>query len=117
MKSENRQKTGRKAPRTAFQPGKSGNPGGRPKLTPEEKAEQTALEQACRDQTKEALKTILRLMKSADKDSVKLAAAQFVLERGWGKAVQLNVHGGPNGEPIEHRIMVEFVKGAAPRYP
>jgi hypothetical protein len=56
-------------------------------------------------------------MKKADKDSVKLAAVQFVLERGWGKVVQLNEHGGKNGEPIRHHITVEFVEGAAPRYP
>lgn len=116
MKSENRQKTGRKAPRTAFQPGKSGNPGGRPKRSPEEKAEELALEAACRAKTKEALATIVSLMHKADKDSVRLAAAQFVIERGWGKAVQPNVHGGPNGAPITHKITVELVKGTAPKY-
>ena len=84
---ENRQKTGRKATRTSFQPGKSGNPGGRPKQTPEEKAEERALHAACRDKTEEALATIVLLMNKADKDSVRLAAAIFVIERGWGKAV------------------------------
>ncbi len=114
--SENRRKTERKAPGTAFKPGQSGNPGGRPKRTPAEKAEQLALEAACRAKTKEALDTILLLMRTADRDSVKLAAAQFVLERGWGKAVQPNVHGGLNGEPIKHHITVRFVKGVAPMY-
>lgn len=113
---ENRQKTGRKATRTSFQPGKSGNPGGRPKLTPEEKAEELALEVACREKTEEALATIVSLMNKADKDSVRLAAAQFVIERGRGKAVQSNMHGGPNGAPIEHRIVAEIVRGVAPRY-
>ncbi len=113
---ENRQKTGRKATRTSFQPGKSGNPGGRPKQTPEEKAEELALEAACRDKTEEALATIVLLMNKADKDSVRLAAAIFVIERGWGKAVQMNEHAGKNREPIEHRIVAEIVTGAAPRY-
>lgn len=112
----NRPKTGGHATRTSFQPGQSGNPRGRPKLTPKERAEHLELEAACRAKTEEALRTILLLMKRADKDSVKLAAAQLVLERGWGKAVQPNVHGGPNGEPIKHQVTVEFVKGAAPRY-
>jgi hypothetical protein len=116
MKSENRQKTGRKVPRSAFKPGTSGNPGGRPKRTPEEKAEQLALEAACREKTKEALKTVEQLMHKADKDSVRLAAAQFMIERGWGKAVQPDVHGGSNGGPIEHRIVAEIVRGVAPRY-
>lgn len=116
MKSENRPRTGRKAPRSAFKPGISGNPGGRPKRTPEEKAEELALEAACRANTKEALDTVLLLMRTADRDSVKFAAAQFVLERGWGKAVQTNEHTGKNREPIEHRIVAEIVTGVAPRY-
>ncbi len=112
----NRSKTGRRATRTSFQPGQSGNPSGRPKLTPEERAEELAFGAACRGKTAEALKTIFLLMKKADKDSVKLAAAQFILERGWGKAVQRNVHGGISEAPIEHRIIAEIVTGVAPRY-
>lgn len=112
----NREKTGRRASRTSFQPGQSGNPSGRPKRTPEERAQEVALEAACRAKTKEALNTIVLLMKNAEKDSVKLAAAQFILERGWGKAVQPNVHSGKNGTPIEHRIIVELVRGSAPKY-
>ena len=116
MKSENRPRTGRKAPRSAFKTGTSGNPGGRPKRTPEEKAEELALEAACRAKTKEAVETILQLMRKADKDSVRLAAAEFIIERGWGKAVQPNVHGGLHGEQIQHHVTVEFVHGVAPNY-
>lgn len=112
----NRAKTGRRATRTSFRPGQSGNPTGRPRLTPEEKSEQLALDAACRAKTKEALNTILWLMKKANKASVKLAAAQFILERGWGKAVQPNVHSGTSGTPITHHITVELVRGAAPTY-
>ncbi len=112
MKSENRPRTGRKAPRSAFKPGTSGNPGGRPKRTPEE----FAFEAACREKTTEALGMIQQLMRKADKDSVRLSAAIFILERGWGKAVQMNEHTGKNSEPIEHRIVAEIVRGVAPRY-
>ena len=81
--SENRPKTGRKAPRTAFLPGRSGNPGGRPKKTEQE----FALVKACQDKSPMALVVIEKLMYEADKDSVRLSAAIFIIERGFGKAV------------------------------
>ena len=64
--------------------GKTGNPGGRPKRT----AQEFALIQACQAKTAEALHTIETLMKKADKDSVRLAAAVFIIERAHGKAVE-----------------------------
>jgi hypothetical protein len=83
--SENRQKTGRrKAPITAFKPGQSGNPGGRPKRTQQE----YDLMAACGAMTPEALKTIVNLMLHADKDSVRLSAAMFIIERRYGKSVE-----------------------------
>lgn len=65
-----------------FAKGRSGNPGGRPKRTPEE----VELIEACRTKTAEALGTILDLMETSENDRVRLAAAQYVIERGWGKA-------------------------------
>jgi len=65
-----------------FEKGQSGNPGGRPKRT----AEEVDLIEACREKTPEALETILQLMDESDNDRVRLAAAQYVIERGWGKA-------------------------------
>lgn len=83
-KSENRPKTGkRRVPRTAFRPGQSGNPGGRPKRTPEE----FELIRACKGKTSEALDTILALMRSARKESVRLSAAIYLIERAYGKVV------------------------------
>lgn len=81
--SENRPKTGRKAPRTAFLPGRSGNPGGRPKKTEEE----FQLIQACQQRAPEALAQIERLMMTARAEKVRLGAAAFIIERGYGKAV------------------------------
>jgi hypothetical protein len=47
-------------------------------------------------------------MLSADKDSVRLAAAAFIIERGYGKPVQRNEHSGTNGDPIQHSLEVVY---------
>jgi hypothetical protein len=65
-----------------FTKGKSGNPLGRPKRTLEE----TQLIEACRAKTPEALAVIGDLMDNSANDWVRLAAAQFIIERGYGKA-------------------------------
>jgi len=65
-----------------FNKGKSGNPLGRPKRTPEE----AELIEACRAKTPEALGVIQDLMDNSANDRVRLAAAQFIIERGYGKA-------------------------------
>ena len=72
----------RKAPKSAFKPGKSGNPGGRKPKTEEERT----LEQMCKEKTPEALLTILSIMAQSEQDRSKLAAAVYVIDRGWGKA-------------------------------
>ena len=68
-----------------FQPGQSGNPGGRPKLG-------VALAEKVRKATKEGNTLIRLLVEIADggleaKISDRLAAAEMLLSRGWGKAV------------------------------
>jgi len=42
--------------------------------------------EACRKKTPEALDVVESLMYESDNDRVRLAAAQFIIERGWGKA-------------------------------
>lgn len=102
--SENSTQTNRKAPKSAFKPGKSGNPGGRPKRTPEE----LDLIAACKAKTPDALDVILSIMSNSDKDALRLSAAQTIIERGYGKAVQqqdLNVTGQLVFTAIERRIV------------
>ena len=59
-----------------FQPGRSGNPGGRPR------ADVTALARA---HTAEAIRA---LVKALDNPRERVAAAAVLLDRGWGKAAQ-----------------------------
>jgi hypothetical protein len=99
--SENRQRTDKRpAPKTAFKPGQSGNPGGRPPKT----EEQRTLETMCRERTPEALATVLTIMGAGENERNRLSAAQFVIERGWGKAVQSLEHSGKDGGPIQSKV-------------
>lgn len=72
----------RKAPKTAFVKGQSGNPGGRKPKTEEERT----LEAMCKERTPEALATVLEIMRASNQDKARLSAAQYVIDRGWGKA-------------------------------
>lgn len=85
--SENRLKTDspkRKAPKTAFKPGASGNPGGRPPKTDEERT----LEAMCRDKSMAALAVLTSIMESGENERNRITAAMAIIERGHGKAVQ-----------------------------
>jgi hypothetical protein len=73
--SENRpEQTGRRAPRTAFKPGQSGNPGGRPR-------ELKDVQEAAREHTTAAIQRLAYWMQS-DNPKASPAAAQALLDRG-----------------------------------
>lgn len=82
--SANREKTGKKAPPTAFKPGQSGNPSGRPKKT----AEEFELVAACKAKTMAALAVMERIMTSGENERNQLAAALAIIERGHGKSIE-----------------------------
>lgn len=106
--SDNRQKTDspkRKPPKTAFTKGVSGNPGGRPPKT----EEQRTLEVMCREKTQEALDVLLKIMTSGENERNKMSAALAIIERGHGKAVQPTTLSGPDGGPVETSIQVSFL--------
>jgi hypothetical protein len=107
--SENRQKTDvpkRKAPKTAFAKGQSGNPGGRPPKT----EEQRTLEAMCRDKSTEALDVLLKIMCEGENERNRITAALAIIERGHGKAIQPTTIGNPDGTPIDMNLTVNLVK-------
>lgn len=80
--SENKEKqTGkRKPPRSAWGPGQSGNPGGRPKVAAE--VRDLARAHGCK-----AIERLVALMDSKNQ-AVALRAAEAVLDRGYGRPLQ-----------------------------
>ncbi len=88
---------------TSFRPGQSGNPKGRKPKT----LEQIALETACREHTINALDVILDIMFEGENERNRLSAAQYILERGWGKAKQAAEVSLQNGEQLS--IEVHYV--------
>jgi hypothetical protein len=89
-----------------FQPGKTGNPGGRPKKTEEERT----LEQMCRDKTPDALGVLIQIMESGEQERNRMTAAMAIIERGYGKAVQPTTIGNPDGSKMDMNMTVTLVK-------
>lgn len=81
--NQNSRKTARPRGRP-FQAGISGNLNGRPKKT----AAEYELQAACRAKAPEALAVLVRIMESGDNERNQLAAAQMIIERGYGRPVQ-----------------------------
>lgn len=98
--------TKRKAPRSAFRKGQSGNPGGRPKRTGEE----LDLIQACKDKTPAALAVIESIMMEGEVEKNRLAAAQAIIERAYGKPVQPVDQKTEHSGAIEHAMRPQMTK-------
>lgn len=67
-----------------FSKGKSGNPGGRPKLTEFEKKSREELKKIFLENSPKAAKTIVELLNNGD-NSTKLKAATFILNKLYGE--------------------------------
>ncbi|MDA9013577.1 DUF5681 domain-containing protein [Alphaproteobacteria bacterium] len=76
-----------------FAPGKSGNPGGRPK-------DEHRVAELARSYTLEAIDTLVELMRDGKDERVRGTAAQALLDRGWGKA-KLEVVTGAEGSYLD----------------
>lgn len=69
----------------AFEKGKSGNPGGRPRITIDGKS----LKDLAREHTKSALDTLVRIAEDEEAPAAaQVSAASEILNRGWGRAPQ-----------------------------
>lgn len=72
-----------KANSTSFKPGQSGNPSGRPKLPEDVKH----VRELARQYTQQAIDGLVETLLTGS-SSAKVAAANALLDRGWGKAEQ-----------------------------
>jgi hypothetical protein len=85
-----------------FKPGKSGNPGGRPKGDIE-------LRRAARERTAEALATLVTIMRNTKAaTAARVSAAEAILNRGWGKPVQPNAFTDVEGNDRPFGRDIEF---------
>jgi len=96
----------RKAPKTAFVKGQSGNPGGRPAKTEEERT----LDAMCKAKTLDALDVLLSIMSNGENERNRMAAALAIIERGHGKPVQPTTIGNPDGSKMDMNMTVTLVK-------
>jgi hypothetical protein len=85
-----------------FQPGQSGNPSGRPKLPEDIKN----VRDLAREYTAEAVATLAEVMGNGS-GPARVAAANALLDRGWGKAAQI-IAGDDEGGPVKHSVRVIF---------
>jgi hypothetical protein len=75
-----------------FQPGQSGNPGGRPKAAHH-------IRDLARQHTEAAVLALVEAL-AAKSERTRVAAAEALLDRGWGRPMQAVEHTGSEGGPI-----------------
>ena len=91
-----------------FEKGKSGNPSGRSRLTPEE----LDLISACKERTPKALAVIDTIMANGKSERTRLTAAMYVIDRAYGQPrlngeLNANVNVNHTGT-IVHRAVQEI---------
>jgi HEAT repeat protein len=91
-----------------FQPGKSGNPGGRPKKDERIRA----AEELAKEHTEDAMNALIEIaLDKAAPARARVTAAEVILDRGWGKPVERHEVGTP-GE-FDHLSEEEMLRRLA----
>ena len=85
-----------------FEKGKSGNPGGRPRVI-------TELRDLARRQAPDAIKELGRLALKARSETARIAAIRELLDRGYGKPTQI-LAGEDEADPELTKIEVSFIR-------
>ncbi len=97
-----------------FEKGKSGNPGGRPRVIGD-------LRELAREYAPEAFKELARLAVKAKSEAVRVVAIRELLDRGYGKPAQRRdamVSVGPDPlNPDQPRVSVAVSFVDPPEYP
>ena len=83
----------------------SGNPGGRPKAS-------ARVRDAARLHTDTALGVLLEIAKGGTSEAARVAAANALLDRGYGKPTTV-LDGDGEGGPIQTSLRVSFIRPAA----
>jgi hypothetical protein len=84
-----------------FAPGKSGNPGGRPKA-------QADLLNAARAHTEKSIAVLAKALNDDDA-RVRIKAAEVLLDRAWGKPAQSLAISNDGDQPFVQRIERIFI--------
>jgi ribose 5-phosphate isomerase len=86
-----------------FEAGRSGNPGGRPKIPAE-------VREMARAMTVEALETAGEIMRDKEQTGpARMSAVNTILDRAWGKPAQ-PVDGDGEGGAIKQLVEIRFVR-------
>ena len=89
----------RPAPRTAFRPGQSGNPSGRPKIPGD-------VIELARAHTAMAIGALADIASNSEAPpAARVAASEALLSRAWGKPIQPSELSGPGGTPLQSYVV------------